>query len=118
MTKTILLWLLSVAILIGAAELALAQNTTSPEGSPAADNTTNGNQQLMVLAGCLHRGSGAEEYSLSGPALHWWEVKSESVDLRTYLDEDVRVTALRTPDRDGTYTVTDLEVTSPSCAEW
>ena len=68
-----------------------------------------------VLAGCLGRGSGADEYALRGPRVQWWELKSDSVNLGVYLNEEVRVAAVKSPENDGTLTVTDLVVVSPSC---
>ena len=70
--------------------------------------------RIVALAGCLERGSGAEEYSLrSGVDL--WELKSTSVNLAGHLDQMVVVTAVATNDRYGTLYVINLKIDSPSC---
>ena len=116
MKKTFALWLLAASLMIGIATVGYAQDTTTtPYGnSPFATDDQRG-PKLTVLAGCLERGSGADEYALRGPRMQWWELKSDSVDLGIFRDEEVRVTAVKSPDNDGTLTVTDVFLVSTSC---
>jgi len=116
MKKTFALWLLAASLMVGIATVGYAQNTTTTPYLGSAPAT--GDQrapEATVLAGCLGRGSGADEYALLGPRVQWWELKSDSVDLGLFLDEEVRVTVVKSPENDGTVTVTDLVVVSPSC---
>lgn len=113
MKKTFALWLLAAGLVAGIPTAGYTQNkTTTPYVPATADQRA---PYATVLAGCLGRGSGADEYALRGPRVQWWELKSDSVNLGVYLNEEVRVAAMKSPENDGTLTVTDLVVVSPSC---
>ena len=116
MKKTFALWLLAASLMVGIATVGYAQNTTTTSNGNIASAT--GDQRgpkVIVLAGCLERGSGADEYTLFGQMVQWWELKSYSVDLGVYLDKEVRVAVVKSPENDGTLTVTDLVVVSTNC---
>ena len=99
------------------ATVGYAQNTTTtPYGNSAPATTDQIGPKPTVLAGCLERGPGADQYALRGPSLQWWEFKSDSVNLRAFLDTEVRVTVVKSTQNDGTLTVTDLILVSLSCA--
>jgi hypothetical protein len=117
MKKVFLAGLLAAGLLVGASKPGNAQNTPgfrSDNNSPSTADQ--GSSQVVVLAGCLERGPGAGEYSLFGQGLHWWQLKSDSVNLALFLNLEVEVSALKSPSDDGTFTVTDLTLVSTSCA--
>ena len=92
-----------------------AEHDAGPNGNSALATADQRDPKPTVLAGCLERGSGADEYALRGPRLHWWELKSDRVDLNLFLDEEVRLTVVKSPENDATLTVTDLTLVSSSC---
>ena len=117
--KTFALWLLAASLGAGIATVGYAQNTTTiPYGSSAPAMVDQIGLKPTVLAGCLERGAGAYEYALRGPRLHSWELKSDSVNLEVFLNEEVSVTVVKSPDDDGTLTVTDLVRVSGGCSSW
>src|SRR5271167_3171889 len=102
MKKLFLTGLLAAGLLVSTAKMANAQNTTAAQGDNNAPTTADqGSPKIVVLAGCLERGSGADEYTLLCPTLHWWELKSESVDLGAHLYQMVTVTAVKAGDDEG-----------------
>src|SRR5271157_5912178 len=116
MKKTLALWLLAASLVAGIATAGYAQNkTTTLDGNSAPATADQRATDATVLAGCLGRGSGADQYALRGPRVQWWELKSDSVNLRVFLDEEVRVAVVKSPENGGTLTVTDLAIVSPSC---
>ena len=117
--KTFALWLLAASLGAGIATVGYAQNTTTiPYGSSAPATVDQIGLKPTVLAGCLDRGAGAYEYALRGPRLQSWELKSNSVNLEVYLNEEVTVTVVKSPDDDGTLTVTDLVLVRSGCSSW
>jgi hypothetical protein len=119
MKKTFALWLLEASLVASIAIAGCAQNTmTTPNGNGGPATAGQRAQEVTWLAGCLERGPGADQYALHGPRLQWWELKSDSVNLRLYLDEEVRVAFAKSTANDGALTVTDLAIVSPSCASW
>ena len=117
MKKTFALWLLEASLVAGIAIAGCAQNTmTTPNGNSGPATADQRAPEVTVLAGCLGPGPGADQYALHGPRLQWWELRSDSVNLRSYLDEEVRVAVAKSTANDGTLTVTDLILVSPSCA--
>jgi len=116
MKKTFALWLLAASLMVGIATVGYAQNTTTTSNGNIASAT--GDQrgpQVTVLAGCLERGSGADEYTLFGQMVQWWELKSDGFNLEVFLDKEVMVAVVKSPKNDGTLTVTNLALVSPSC---
>jgi hypothetical protein len=119
MKKKFALRLLAASLVANIATAGYAQNTTT------TTTTTHGysvpatpDQRFLnptVLAGCLRTGPGADEYTLYGPRLQWWELKSDSVNLDLFVDLEVRVTVVKSPDNNGILTVTDLAVVMGSC---
>lgn len=110
--------LLAVGLLVSTANFGNAQDMTAVQSDNNAFTTTDQVSSKVALAGCLERGSGAGEYRLFGPTLHSWELKSDSVDLALYLNEEVKVSAVKSPSDDGTLTVTELTLVSSSCGSW
>ena len=92
---------------------------TNPEITTNSTGETStagqGDSNVIKLSGCLRRGSSADEYSLRGQTANSWELKSSSVDLSTHLEQVVEVTAVKSPDNDGTLIVTGLKMISNSC---
>lgn len=118
MKKTFALCLLGFSLMAGMATVGYAQNTRTPKTYSASTTGDQRTPEATVLAGCLEKGSGADEYALHGPRMQWWELQSDSVDLDVFLNKDVKVTVVRSPANDGTLTVTDLTVVSSSCKSW
>ena len=117
MKKTFALWLLEASLVAGIAIAGCAQNTmTTPNGNSSPATADQRAPEVTWLAGCLERGTGADQYALHGPTLQWGELKSDSVNLRAFLDTEVRVAVVKSTKNDGTLTVTDLILASPSCA--
>ena len=117
MKKTFALWLLEAGLVAGMAIAGFAQNTmTTPNGNTCPATADQRAPEVTWLAGCLERGSGADQYSLRGAMVQWWELESDSVNLGVFLNEEVRIAVVKSPENDGTLTVTDLVVVSPSCA--
>jgi hypothetical protein len=87
------------------------QNSDPPQSSSATQ------AKIVVLTGCLERGSGAEEYSLRAGA-NLWELKSTSVNLGGHLDQMVVVTAVKDNDPYGVLNVIALAMDSNSCNSW
>ena len=117
MKKTLALWLLEASLVAGIAIAGCAQNTmTTPNGNSGPATADQRAPEVTWLAGCLERGPGADQYALHGPRLQWWELKSDSVNLRAFLDAEVRVAVVKSTENDGTLTVTDLILLSLSCA--
>jgi hypothetical protein len=120
MTKTFALLTLVAAIMLGAAS-AKAQNLTAAQPATAQPSTPAPDQSgsnLVTLAGCLERGSGADEFALHGQTADSWELKSDSVPLMYFIEEEVIVTATKPQTPEGTYTVTALRIVTPTCSSW
>lgn len=101
MKKTFTLWLF-VGLLFGAAQIANAQYTTTPQraatttaqnGTTATTAAEQGGARVVTMFGCMGRGATADEFSLYGQDATTWELKSNSVPLNYYLDQEVTVTA-------------------------
>lgn len=95
-----------------AQDVSRAQQNTDPSRDFSATEV-----KIVVLTGCLERGSAADEYSLRAGA-NLWELKSSSVNLGGHLDQMVVVTAVATNDRYGTLDVIALAMDSNSCNSW
>ena len=116
MKKTFALRLLAASLVANIATAGYTQNTTTTtHGYSVAATADQRFLNPTVLAGCLRRGPGAYEYTLYGPKLQWWELKSDSVNLGLFVDSEVRVTVVKSPDDNGILTVTDLAVVMSSC---
>ena len=116
MKKTFALCLLASGLVAGIATVGYAQNTiTTPNGNNASATGDHRSPEVTVLAGCLERGSGADEYALFGQMVQWWELKSDGINLEVFLDKEVMVAVVKSPENDGTLTVTNLAIVSPSC---
>jgi hypothetical protein len=116
MKKKSALWLLAASLVAGIATAGYAQNTTTtPNGYSVSSTVDQRFLNPTVLAGCLRRGSGADEYTLYGARMQWWELKSDSVNLGLFVDLEVRVTVVESPENDGTLTATNLAVVMGSC---
>ena len=112
--------LLTAGLLLCTAGAAKAQDTLAPShsGSSYASSRSDYNDasNVRTLAGCLEKGSSANEYSLRGEGLKSWQLTSDSVYLAGYLDDTIRVTVLSRPESDGTYVVTAVTaVVMTSC---
>ena len=119
MKKTFALWLLEASLMASIAIAGCAHNTmTTPNGNSGPETAAQRAPEVTVLAACLGPGPGVDQYALHGSRLQRWELKSDSVNLRVYLDEEVRVAVVKSTENDGTLTVTDLAVVSPSWASW
>jgi hypothetical protein len=117
MKKTFALWLLEASLVAGVAIGGCAQNTmTTPNGNAGPATAGQRAPEVTWLAGCLERGPGADQYALHGPRLQWWDLESDSINLRAFVDTEVRVAVVKSTENDGTLTVTDLILSSPSCA--
>lgn len=115
MKKTFALWLLAASLVAAVAKAGYAQNTTTTPKGYSFPSTADQRSNPTVLAGCLRTGSGAYEYTLYGPRLQRWELKSDSVNLGLFVDSEVRVTVVNSPDDNGILTMTDLAVVMNSC---
>ena len=76
MKKTFALWLLAASLEAGIATVGHAQNTTTilyGDSTPVTADQIG--PKPTVLAGCLERGSGADEYTLLGQRTQWWELR-------------------------------------------
>ncbi len=118
MKKIFSIGLLAIGLLVSTANMTNAQNTAVVQSDSGPTTPDQGSAKVVVLAGCLRRGPGSGEYTLIGPSLHWWELKSDSVNLRFYVDEEIKVSAVKSPSDDGTLTVTELTLVSTSCGSW
>jgi len=118
MKKTFALWLLEASLVAGIAIAGCAQNTlTTPNGNSGPATADQRAPDVTWLAGCLERGSAADQYALHGPRSQLWApLKSDSFNLRAFLDTEVRVAVMKSTENDGTLTVTDLILLSLSCA--
>jgi hypothetical protein len=118
MKKTFALWLLEASLVAGIAIAGCAQNTmTTPNGNSGPATADQRAPEVTWLAGCLERGPGADQYALHGASSQWWApLKSDSFHLQAFLDTEVRVAVVKSTENDGTLTVTDLILASPSCA--
>ena len=116
MKKTFALWLLAANLVAGVATAGYAQNTTTTPNVYSVQATAD--QRFFnptVLAGCLRTGSGPDEYTLYGPRLQWWELKSDSVNLDLFVNKEVRVTVVKSPEDDGILTVINLTEVMSTC---
>ncbi len=118
MKKTFALWLLEASLVAGIAIAGCAQNPmTTPNGNRGPATADQRAPEVTWLSGCLERGPGAGQYALHGASSQWWApLKSDSFHLQAFLDTEVRVAVVKSTENDGTLTVTDLILASPSCA--
>ena len=117
MKKTFALWLLEVSLVAGIAIAGCAQNTmTTPSGDSDRAAVNQRAPEVTWLQGCLQRGIGADQYALSGASLQGRQLKSDSVNLRAFLDTEVRLAVVKSTEKDAPLTVTDLILVSLSCA--
>ena len=118
MKKTFALWLLEASLVAGIAIAGFAQNPmTTPNGNSGPATADQRAPKVTWLAGCLERGPGADQYTLHGPRFAMvGPLKSDSFHLQAFLDTEVRVAVVKSTESDGTLTVTDLILMSPSCA--
>ena len=117
MKKTFALWLLAASLVAGMGIAGFAQNTmTTPSSNTGPATADQRAPKVTWLAGCLERGPGADQYTLHGPRLQSWELKSGSFNLPAFLDTEVRLAVVKSTESDDTLTVTDLILMSPSCA--
>src|SRR5579864_4012626 len=75
--------IIAVFMLVGAAGLATAQDTTK---------TTH--QKTRTLTGCLQKGEDANEYNLTAKDGGTWEIKSDSVKLEEHVGHTVKITGV------------------------
>ncbi len=118
MKKIFSIGVLAIGLLVSTAKMTNAQNTALVQSDNGGSTTVDQIAKVVVLAGCLRRGPSPGEYTLIGPSLHWWELKSDSVNLGFYVDEEIKVNAVKSPSDDGTLTVTELTLVSTSCGSW
>ena len=125
MSKTLLLCLFALGLLLSTASAAHAQYATTPQqGTTAftpdnqtAPNATQGqNSNVVTLSGCLGRGAGADEYTLYGQTANSWELRSNSVDLVDHLGQDVTITAIKPANNQGSLIVTSISMVSDACS--
>ena len=116
MKKTFAFWLLEATLVVGFAIAGCAQNTmTTPNGNSGPATAGQRAPEVTWLAGCLERDPAADHYALHGPKSQWWELKSDRVNLRAFVDTEVRVAVVKSTESDGILPVTDLILASPSC---
>ena len=118
MKKTFPFWLLEASLMASIAIAGCAQNTmTTANGNGGPTTADQRSPEVTWLAGCLERGSGADQYALHGPSSQLWApLKSDSFNLQAFLDAEVKVAVVKSSENDGTLTVTDLILASPNCA--
>jgi hypothetical protein len=120
MKNVLQLLLLAAAMVVSRSATGLAQDLSpmaqdiDPSRSSSATEA-----KIVLLSGCLGRGSGADEYSLHqvGTATSW-ELKSDSVNLAGHMDQMVVVTAVKTGEPYAPLKVIALSVDSNSCNSW
>ena len=117
MKNTFALWLLAASLVAGIAITGCAQNPmTAPNGNGGPATADQRAPKVTWVAGCLERGTAADQYALRGPSSQWWApLKSDSFNLQAFLDTDVRVAVVKSAENDGTLTVTDLILLRLSC---
>lgn len=119
MKKLLLVWVLATGSLVSISMLAHAENKASVQPNSNSELTTSpADARTVVLSGCLDRGSGADEFSLHGASANSWELKSDSINLGSYLNQTVTVLAVESGDAFGTLNVIDLRVSFNSCDLW
>ena len=63
---------------------------TTPNGNSGPATVDQRAPKVTWVAGCLERGTGADQYALHGPKSQWWApLKSNSFNLQAFLDTDV-----------------------------
>ena len=107
---------LAIALIMNASGLAAAQEISRGQQYPNQLSTEPGTEaKILVLTGCLERGSTVGEYSLRMGA-NLWELSSSSVNLRGHLDQMVVVTVVsRDGSGEGVLNVISLSMDSSSC---
>jgi hypothetical protein len=83
MKLKIVMGLMALFVFVGAAGLAMAQDTTK---------TTH--KKTRTLTGCLQKGEDAREYNLPTKGGGTWEIKSDSVKLDEHVGHTVKVTGV------------------------
>ena len=81
MKSSLAVWVIALSMLVGAAGVLAAQDTT---------NDTHSN--VRTLTGCLQKGDGANEYNLMAEDGSTWEVRSDSVNLASHVGHTVTIT--------------------------
>jgi hypothetical protein len=116
MKKAFLSLLLGMGLLLPAT---VANAQAQPGVAQNGNNVENQRgPEVVQIAGCLERGTAADEYSLYGEGLQSWELRSDNVSLSAHLDQQVTVIVLKSQDDDGVLTVVDLRMDSTSCISW
>lgn len=116
MKKTLALWLLEAILVAGITIAACAQTTnTTPNGNSGPATAGQPVPEVTWLVGCLERSPAADHYALHGQKSQLWELKSDRVNLRAFVDTEVRVAVVKSTESDGSLPVTDLILASPSC---
>lgn len=120
MKKSFQFLILAAAMVVGLSAVGRAQDISrtpqpfDPDRSSSATEAT-----IVVLSGCLRQGSGAQEYGLhQADTVTSWELKSDGVNLATYMSQMVVITAVKS---DNPYTplkVIALSMDSSSCNSW
>jgi len=80
MNLKIVTWGIALVVLVGAAGLATAQDTTK---------TTH--KKTRTLTGCLQKGEDANEYNFTAKDGGTWEIKSDTVKLDEHVGHTVKI---------------------------
>lgn len=90
MKGKIVVWAMAAALLVSAAGLAMAQDSTATQ--PQDNGMQDNHSDVRTLTGCLQKGEGAGEYMLAGRDGSTWELRSDAVDLARHVGQTVTVT--------------------------
>lgn len=96
MKNRIALWVIAAGLLLSAAGIARAQDTTTTQTTTTqndqATNTNDTHSDVRTLTGCLRSGENPHEYELMGQDGSTWELRSDAVDLASHVGHTVTIT--------------------------
>ena len=140
MKKSIVSMAISAGLLLGAAGLVAAQDSTTQSTTTTttqSDNGTDKSADVRTVTGCLRSGDSSGEYELVGQNGSTWELRGDSVDLASHVGHKVTITGavrnagmhgmkedakkaardtgMNTSSEHGHMTVTSMSMVSDSC---
>lgn len=96
MKNRIALWAIAAGLLLTAAGIARAQDTTTTQTTTTQTDQAGGandtHSDVRTLTGCLRSGENAHEYELMGQDGSTWELRSDAVDLASHVGHTVTIT--------------------------
>ncbi len=110
--------LLAAGLLIGGLSMAQEQGLRNEERNSPESNESSTNGKTVMLSGCLDRGAGANKYSIRAAGTSSRELKSESVNLGSFLQKTVVVVGLESDDPNVPLNVIYLRLISNACESW